>query len=398
MKKLIYVILITLIITLPCFTQVDTEREMARTQEYIAAATQQGAAKISALKAYLKKFPDTSKKWTKLAYYQLTVENFQTKNFAEAAKQGEKTLSIGAPGDGEEARLYLIVANCYGIKTASIFNKDKALKMAVKAVSFAQSKKLNDVLAEAKKLKKQLAGPPPKKITPEQQIKMYYSDGEYASAVSYYRKLGAADKANVEIEKIYANSLLKSRRYDSALKAFQALFSKDQKAVYAFRMADIYERKARRDKKLVDNVIDAFLEAHLLYKKEGNGSNSKAAYGKAKYQLYEKHGYNAKIKKYNRMLQTRRNSAQKNQEAIRAAKKAVKKQERHIYRTYESEDMSPPSYELDKLKKLKNKLVAVESGAPAGASDVGDKLEEENKKILQELKDRLTAAKKKLGV
>ena len=52
MKKLIFVTLITLLIVLPGLSQQsDADREVARTQDYIAAATKKGAAKINALKA-----------------------------------------------------------------------------------------------------------------------------------------------------------------------------------------------------------------------------------------------------------------------------------------------------------------------------------------------------------
>jgi tetratricopeptide (TPR) repeat protein len=387
-------------IVLPCFSsgQAGTDRELARTQEYIAAATKQGKPKIDALKAYIKKFPDTTKKWTKLAYYQLAVEYFQTKDYSQAVNYGNKTIKIGPPGDGEEGRLYLIIANSYGVKSASIFNKDKALEWVGKAISFAQSKQLNDVLAEARKLKKSLSGPPPKKISPEQQIKMNYSDGDYRAAIAFYRKLGAGDKSNPEIHKTYANSLFKANQFDSALKEFEALYGKDKQAIFAVRMADIYARKGSRNKALIDKAVDYYLEASVLYNKENKSSNSKAAYGKAEYQLFEKYGFNDKIKKYNQQLKKQQSSAQKNEEAIREKKRAIRKQERHIYRTYTSQDLAAPQYEQDKLNKLKRDLRALESGATPGATDEGAKLEEERKRIKKELADKLAAAKKRLGL
>lgn len=159
MKKLIYVILVMLWIAVPFLSaQANVDLEIAKTQEYIAAATKTGAAKISALSDYIKKFPDTKSKWTKLAYYQLAVGYFETKNYAEAVNYGNQTIKIGAPGAGEEGRLYLIIANSLGVKGTAIFNTDKAMEMANKAVEFAQAKGLDDVEQEAKKIARAVGG------------------------------------------------------------------------------------------------------------------------------------------------------------------------------------------------------------------------------------------------
>jgi tetratricopeptide (TPR) repeat protein len=398
MRKTIYVILVTLLIALPCLHGQDTDRELARTQEYIGAATKQGQAKINALKAYVKKFPDKSKKWTKLAYYQLAVEHFQLKKYATAVQYADQCLKMGAPGPGEEGRLHLIIANAYGVKSASIFNQETAVKKVNKAISFAKAKKLNDVLAQAKKLKGKLTGPKKPKLTPEQKMKMLYSEEDYSGAIAHYRTLGAGDKANPEIHKLYANSLFKSRKFDSALKEYMALYGKEKKAQFAARIADINARKGRRNKALLDKAVDYYLEASLLYKKEGNNSNSRAAYGKAEYNLFEKYGYNAKIKAYNRKVQRQQSSAKKNTEAIAKKKREIKKQSRHMERTYTRNDLAAPQFERDKLAKLQKQLRALESGAPAGGDDEGDKLKEEHNRIKKELKDRLAAAKKRLGL
>lgn len=399
MKKVIYVILVTLLVALPCLAkQTDTDRELARTQDFIAATMKKGGEKISALNAYVKKFPETSSRWTKLAHYHLAVTHFQLQKYDEAVKFGDKTIKMGGLSEGEMGRLYLIMANSYGVKSASIFNKDTALTWAKKAISYAQSKKLSDVLKQAQSLKKQLSGPPPKKISPEQQIKMHYSDMEYTSAISYYQKLGASDKANPEIHKTYANSLFKAKRYDSALKEFKALYEKDKKAIFALRMGDIYAAKGKRAKANLDSAVNYYLEASLLYTKEGNSSNSKTAYKKAEYQLFEKHGFNKKIKDAQRQVNQQRSSAAKNEEAIRQLKRKIRLAERKLDRNYTRQDLAPPQYEVDKIDKMKKELRALESGAPAGAVDLGAKLEEEKKKIQAELKDLLARAKKRLGL
>lgn len=399
MKRLMFIILIAQLLVLPCLSkQADTDRELARTQEFIAATTKKGAAKISAMKAYIKKFPDTKKRWTKLAYYQLTVEYFQTGKYADAAKTGEKTISMGAPGDGEKGRLLLIVANSYAIKSAPCFNQEKAKKKVNEAVSFAKSKNLKDVLKEAKKLKAKLNTPTGPKITPEQKLKMHYSNEEFSEAIAVYKKMKPAEKSNPEIHKFYANSLFKSGKLDSALKEFQALYAKSKSGSVASRMGEIYARKARRNKSLLTKSIDFYIEAGLLYGKEGNKGNSKAAAKKAEFQLFEKYGFNAKIKKINREVQQAQSASAKNASAIRKLKYQIKKEERRIRKEYTRNDIQAPAYELKKIDDLKKKLRAMESGATPQTTDAAAKMEEERKKISDEFKKLVAAAKKRLGM
>jgi hypothetical protein len=330
-----------------------------------------------------------------LAHYHLAIGYFELKNYGKAVEFANKTLKIGSLEAGEEGRLYLVIANSYGVKSASIFNQDKALEFANKAVSFAQSKKLNDVLAEARKLKRQLSGPPPKKISPEQQIKMHYSDEDFSAAISYYQKLGAADKANPEVHKTYANALFKANRPDSALKEFKALYSKDKKAVFALRLADIYAKKARRNKALNDSAVNYYLEASVLYGKEGSSSNQGIAYKKAQFQLFEKYGFNKKVKALASQQKKNQVSAEKNASQIRRAKFELRKLLRQIQRKYT--DIDPPQYETDKVKELQKKIAALESGASPQTTDKAAKLEEEKKKIQDELKSLLAKVKKQLG-
>jgi hypothetical protein len=397
MKKIMPVILITMLIAIPCFSsQADTERELARTQEFISATQKSGAAKISALNAYIKKFPETTSRWTRLAYYHLAVEYFQTQDYSQAVQYSNKTLKLGSLSEGEEGRLYLVIANSYGVKSASIFDKDKALQMAKKAIAFAQEKKLNDVLAEAQKLKRQLSGSPTKKLSPEQQIKMHYSDMDYSAAISYYQKLGAADKSNVEIHKTYANALFKANRFDPALHEFKTLYGKDKKGSFAFKIGDIYADKAKRNKILLDSAVNYYLEAHLFYKKENSNTNAKVALSKAEYYLFEKYGFNAKIKKYNENLKKQQSSSEKNKSEILKLKRELRAHERSLRREYQ--DMEPPDFEVQKTKDLEKKIAALESGAPAGATDEGAKLEEERKRIKEELNSLLAKVKKRLGM
>jgi hypothetical protein len=304
MKKLMPVILITLLIAIPCFSkQADTERELARTQEFISATQKSGAAKISALNAYIKKFPETTSRWTQLAYYHLAVEYFQTQKYSQAVEYSNKILKLGSLSEGEEGRLYLIIANSYGVKSASIFDKDKALEMANKAISFAQANKLNDVLAEAQKLKRQLAGPSPKKRTPEQQIKMYYSEGSHKALISCHAKLSPEDKNKKEIRGMYADSCLKTGRCKDALQEYKALYKKDQKGENALGIGNslfcicMKEQKKKKQKRiLLNSAADYYLEASVLYNKEDRPINAKVALSKAKECLSKIYGLITKNK------------------------------------------------------------------------------------------------------
>lgn len=396
MKKALFVILFMALVVLPClYGYANEDREVKRTQDFIAATTKKGTAKVNALKAYVKEFPETNSRWTRLAHYHLAIGYFELKNYAKAVEYANKTIKIGSLEAGEEGRLYLVIANSYGVKSASIFNQDKALEFAKKAVSFAQTKKLNDVLKEAQKLKKQLSGPPPKKITPEQQIKMNYSDEDFLSAISFYQKLGAADKANPEIHKTYANALFKANKLDSALKEFKALYAKEKKAIYALRLADIYAQKARRNKSLNDSAVNYYLEASVLYSKEGNASNQKISYKKAEFQLFEKYGFNKKVKQLEADQRKNQASAEKNASQIRRKKFELRKLKRKIQREYT--DIDPPPYVTDKVKELQKQIAALESGASPQSTDAAAKLEEEKKRIQNELKNLLTKVKKNLG-
>lgn len=399
MKKFIYVILVTLWIMVPFVSaQGNADQEIAKTQGYIEAATKTGAAKISALQDYIKKFPDTKSKWTKLAYYQLAVGNFETRNYAEAMNYANQTLKIGAPGDGEEGRLYLIIANCLGIKGTSMFNTDKAMEMANKAVDFAESKGLDDVAAEAKSLRAKLVGTPKKTMTPEQQIKFHYANGAYNDAIAYYKTLSAADKANDEIYKTYANSLFKADKLDVALKEYEGLYAKEKKATYAARIGEIYSLQSKKNKALVDKAIAIYLEASLLYTREGNSANSKASYGKAEYMVYDKYGFNKKIEEYNKTINAGASSAKKNEGEIRKLEKELRTFERYLYKNYESQDLDPPAFEKDKRKKIVDKITLLKSGGSAKTTDQGSKLEEERKRITAEISALVDAAKKRLGM
>lgn len=399
MKKLIFVMLMMLLIVLPGFSQQgDEDREVARTQDYIAAATKKGTAKIDALKAYIKKFPDTTQRWTRMAYYSLAIAYYENKNYAQAIKVGEQRLKMGEFGTGEEGRLTLVVANSYGIKSESVFNKDKALKYTNKAIQLAKKSGDKDVLNTAQALKKKLSAPPPPKMTPEQKIKRHYADEEYSEAISYYRSLGAADKNNFEIHLTYANSLFKANKSDSALKEYQTLYSKKKKAIIALRMGDVYSQKAKRDKILFDSAVNYYLEAGLLYNKEGNNSNMKIAFNKGQYQLFEKYDFNQKQQALEAKLRKSKASAQKNEALIRKKKYELRKLLRKIRNEYDSQNIEAPLYLRDQVENLEKEIAALEAGGSTEDVDEAAKLEDEKKRIQKEFEDLKAKVKKRMNL
>jgi tetratricopeptide (TPR) repeat protein len=397
MKKVLFVILFMALVVLPClFGQADADREVKRTQDFISATTKKGTEKVNALMAYIKEFPETTSRWTRLAHYHLSIGYFELKDYGKAVEYANKTLKIGSLEAGEEGRLYLVIANSYGVKSGSIFNQDKAGEFSDKAISFAESNNLSDVLTEAKKLKRQLSGPAPKKLTPEQQIKVLFSDNDFTGAISFYQKLGAADKANPEIYKTYANALFKANQLDSALKEFKSIYSKDKKAIYALRLGEIYTQQAKKNNLLHDSAVNFYLEASVLYSKEGNSANQKVAYQKAEFQLGEKYGFNKKVAALDDQQKKSQASAEKNESQIRKLEYELRKLQRQIEREYV--DVDPPAYIQDKVTELENKIAALKSGASTQATDEAAKLEGERKKIQDELKTLLAKIKKQMGL
>jgi len=396
MKKLVFMVLIAAIaafIVLPCFGQDDT----GYTTEYIDAMQKQGPERINALKAYVKKYPDKGSSFTRLAYYWLALSYFDAKNYGEAVNRGLERLGMGNFGQGEETRLNLVLANSYGVTGSPVFNKEKALQYSNKAIALAKKDNDKDALAAAQNLKSKLSGPPPKKVSPEQKIKMHYSMEEYSEAISYYKTLGAADKGNIEIHKTYANALLKANQLDSALKEFQGLYSKDKQAIYARRIGEVYSAKGKRDKTMIDTAINYYLEAGWLYQKQGDNSKMKAAFDLAQYQLFEKYDFNDKVKALENERRKSQASAQKNEELVRAKERELRKLQRTIRKDYEAMDMAPPPYMQQQVEKLEKDIQALNSGVSADTSDKAGKLSEERSRILKEFEDLKAAAKKRLG-
>ncbi len=394
MKKLTFLLLIVLVTCAVAYSQDYDNAGMDYTKALYENKT--ASTRIAALKKYISTYTDTSNKFVKLAYYQLALNYFENKDYSNAVRTGEKTFTLGSLGTGEEARLNLVLANSYGIKSFSGFNKDTALKYISKAISLGNEAGDNDVISTAKKLKNSLTGPPPKKVSPEQKIKMHYSDEEYRQAISYYNSMGSSDKNNPEIKKIYAYSLFKEKRYDTALVVFRSLYEKDKKGVFPKYIGDIYSKKANSNKSFHNSAAINYLEASVLYKKEGSASNEKIAAGKAKVELENKYGYKAKYNKYQAELKKQKSSSQMNEKAIRDVKKEIRDFKRYLRKTYR--DVQAPKYEFDKLEKLEAKAERLESGGSTSSSGskIGEELLQLRKKIDAEYNSLLSDAEKKL--
>ena len=397
MRRIMLIIILVLLFLSPGFSiQSDDDAEISRAQDYTNAVLKRTPEeKIAAFEEYIKKYPDTSQKFTKLAYYMLTVNHFYNKDYRQTIDIGEKTLKLGdLPTRGEQARLFLVIGNAYGIKGTSFYNKDEALKYTNKAISLARGHD-SEVLKTAQDLKDKLTGPPPKQLTPEQKIKvLVHQDEDFSGAISYYRSLGSTDQKNPVIHETYATALMKANQFDSALKEFNAIYNQNKKAIIAKRIAEIYSNQAKRNKSYYDKSVDYYIESSLLFRKEGNFSNSNAALKLGKFQLFEKYDFNTKIKRYNAKQQQSQASKSKNEAEIARLERELRKHERHLRKTYEYNDLDPPAYEIEKTEKMERQIANLKSGGSASEDAEGQMLLQERKKIEQEFEDRVREIKK----
>ncbi len=358
-----------------------------------------GAERISAFEAYIKNYPDPAKNvFTKLAYYWLTVDNYNTKNYDKAIRNGEKAVQLGGMEPKLEAGVYLILGSSYGATN----NKEKGLTWADKAAAFAQKNGIADIAKNAAALKNELSGAPKqpaRPLTSLEKIGQLYQAQKYNDAIAMYNSFGAADKNDEKIFEIYARSMMKSGKLDAALKEFSDAYAKSRKAINAERLGNIYLAKAEREKKFLDNAIAFQLEAGLLYGKENNARRRDALLTNAKYWLYEKYDYNDKIKKYNASVKPVK-AAPSNEKEIQRLQFEYNKLERDLMRKYP--DVEMPGYEQDKLDAITAQIDKLKKGAAAPANDpnaaLAQELEKEKVRIEAEYKKLTEQARKKLGL
>jgi tetratricopeptide (TPR) repeat protein len=359
-----------------------------------------GAERIAAFETYIKNYPDPAQNvFTELAYYWLTVDNYNSKNYDKAIRNGEKAIQLGGMETKLEAGVYLILGNAYGATNS----KENALKWADKAIAFAQKNGINDIAKQAQALKNELSGAPKqpvKPLTSLEKIGQLYNAKKYNEAIDMFNSFGQNDKNDEKIFEIYARCLLGAGKLDAALKEFSDAYAKSRKGINAERLGNIYLAKAQKDKKFYDSAINAQIEAGLLYQKEKNSSRQGALLTNAKYWLYEKYNYNAKIKKYNASVKPVK-PVVSNDKEIKDLQYKYDKLDRELQRKYV--DIEMPGYEQDKLAEIQAQIDKLKKGASAPAANdpnagLAQELEKEKQRIEAEFKSLTEQARKKLGL
>lgn len=360
-----------------------------------------GDSRIKALEGYIKKYPDTSNIFTKLAYYWLAFDSYNVKNYDKAIAYGEKSLSLGGIEKKLEGNLYLILANSYGVKDSPKYNQGKAVGMADKAISFGREHGMDDISKQGQAIKKELTEPKAPKREPSnlEKIGTMYQQRKYDEAINFFKGLPEADKNNDKIFEIYSRSLLDAGKLDMALREFTDAYGKNKKGINAERLANIYIAKSKRDKASLDIAVDYYLEAHLLFAREGDRTRSDNDLKSAKYYLAEKTGLNRKIEAYNAKM--------KNFKPQPSNEKEIEKLQRE-YDVLEAKlnakytDMEPPAYETDKLKKIQDRIKELKRGGGTPQGQQADQelqaINKEQQQLDEIVKGLIAKAKKKLGM
>ena len=401
MKKILFLgVLFFLLIVSSAWSQ-DLENAGS---DYTMALQKKGQERVKAFDAYVKKYPDPKANvFTKYAFYWMALDQYNQKNYSEAIVSGEKAIAVGIPEKRNEAGTYLILASSYGVKGTPKYNQAQATKYAEKTISFSRENGFDDLVKQAQAVKNELSGAPviPKgPQTPLDKINALYGARTFEGAISLYNSLGDADKKNQNILEIYADSLFQANRLDQALEKFNEALGKQRKAVTAERIAEIYAKKAKKDKTILDTAAGAYIEAGLMYKKEGNASRQDADLQLAKFQIGEKYNFNERAKKY---AAAQKNVKPKvdNTKEIKKLEKEYAKLERTLNAQYQ--DISMPDYEQAKLDKLTAQIEKLKSGAAGDSGDSkldqeGEALVKEKEKIDGEYNALFDKIKKKLGI
>ena len=384
-KKLLHTLLV-LALVFPVFADKYENAGMDYTKCVYETKTPE--ARIKCFEGYLQTYPDTGKKFTRLAYCMLALNHFDTKNYVKTVEIGEQSLKIGVPDDGLGAKLLLAMGSAYGIGSSAVFDKSKSIKYTDQAIVLADKAGLTELAQNARELKTRLSAPQTPQMSPEQLFKKYYSQGRYSEAIAQYKKLPDANKQNPEIREIYAKALLKSGQLDPALKEFTALYAENKIAKYASSISGIYGEKAKRNRTLYKDSAVYLIEASLLYQKEGNQANVNKAINKAKYNYYELYNLNKRIDDYNKKSKPKPPSEEEIKKRVRKIEYMIRKEERRLEEKYP--DTDPPDFELKTLNKLKKDLQLVKSGPGPVEDKEGAELLAQQEKVDKEF-DALVA-------
>lgn len=374
--------------------------------EYTVALQKKGMERVKALEDYIKKYPDASANdFTKYAYYWLAIEYYNQKRFGDAIKNGEKGLATQLPDKKNEADLFLMLANAYGVSESPRFDKGQAEKYADKAINLARAEGFAQIQKNAESVKKALSGESTtvkKPVTNTDKINVMYNGKKYSEAVSFYQSLPEGDKKNQTILEIFADSLFQLKRYSEAMAKFEEAYKNSKKGMTALRLADICENLGKKEAKYTDMAVSYYAEASLLFGKEKNAALQDNSMKKAKFIIGEKYNYNKRAAEVNKKMPKNNTPKPNNDREIKKLEIQYQQVEADINRRYP--DMEPPSYELDKLTAIEKKIANLKSGAStATTSDPNlqkeiDALEKDQKKIDEEYRGVLEKARKKLGM
>jgi hypothetical protein len=362
-----------------------------------------GEQRIVAFETYIKNYPDPAQNvFTKLAYYWLTVDNYNSKNYDKAIRNGEKAVALGGLEAKLEAGVYLMLGSSYGVKSFSGYSQEKALKWAEKAIEFSQAKGVGDIAKQAQALKNELSGvakQPAKPLTNLEKIGLLYNQKKYEEAISMYNSFSAADKNDETIFDIYARSLMSANKLDAAVREFTDAYAKSRKGINAERLGNLFLAKAKKDKKFYDQAINYYIEGGLLYKNEKNNSRQEALLKNAQYWLFEKYDYNARIKRYNATVKPVK-PVVSNDKEIKKLERDYEKLEQKLTEQYGEIELPP--YEQEKLDKIQQQIDKLKAGGNKPADDTNSaaaqELMKEQQRIEAEFKTLTAAAKKKLGL
>jgi len=393
MRKYVFLIILALV-SIPVLSQQAQNGGTASSDYTIALMKKNNADIIKAFEGYIKKYPDTSNKYTKYAYYWLSISYFKAKKLSKAISYGLKSEKLGGLDNSMKAQLMLVLSSSYASK-GNFFNKDKAISYANKTIKIAKSKK---ILNSAKRIKKKLSTPPKPSETPSQKIKRLYGDEDFEGVISTYRTLKGADKTSETLHIIYTNALFKNMNYKKAITEFKKIYSSNKKGKYAKKIADCNSELSKliRSKKnfYLNEAIKYYIESGILYGRELNKSNKRNAILLAKNLVYKKYNLQRKIAAYNRKLKNNKSSASKNKKAIKKAQRELARFKRYLRREYRG--MTPPEYEIKKKKKLERKIRVLKSGGGVKSNNDSAVLNAEIKKADAELENLIKQAKARL--
>lgn len=392
MRKKLLPGLLVLVLVFPVFA--DKYENAGSDYTKCVMETKTPEARIKCFEGYLQTYPDTNKKFTRLAYCMLALNHFDSQKYVKTVEIGEKSLKIGVPDEGLRAKLLFAMGNAYGISSSAVFEKSKAIKYTDQAIEMAVKAGLKELAQNARELKNKLGGSSTPQINSEQMFKVYYRDGRYSDAVTQYKKLPDAVKNSPETREIYAKSLHKSGQLDTALKEFTALYTEYRKARYASGISDIYGEKAKRNRMLYKESAIYLIEASLLYQKEDNPANVNIAIKKAKYNYYELYNLNKRIADYNKKPKPKPLSEEEIKKRVRRLEYLIRKEERKLEEKYP--DTDPPAYELKTLNKLKKDLQRVKSGPTPVEDKEGAELVAQKEKVDKEFATLVAQVKSRI--